>query len=205
VIADAMLVFGYGEDRRTIDVDLTNIVLSELETTGVLAPPVRANVPSADLLPALAAREREFAARTAALAEREDRIAEQQRALLRERWLARGHAASGPPTLNADQLAERGARMRRRDDPEYRDYVRVEQRHRPLGPAPFQRGDGRRACPQVFLISGQATGRLDESPAPPASGDQGKRQARVVANCAPPRAAAAARRKHSSFRRPFER
>ena len=63
----------------------------------MLAPPVRASVPRADSLPALAAREREFAARTAALAEREDRIAEQQRALLRERWVARGHAASARP------------------------------------------------------------------------------------------------------------
>ena len=45
VIADAVLVFGYGEDRRTIDVDLTNIVPSELEVTGVLAPPGRASVP----------------------------------------------------------------------------------------------------------------------------------------------------------------
>ena len=31
VIADAVLLFGYGEDRRVIDVDLTNIVLEELE------------------------------------------------------------------------------------------------------------------------------------------------------------------------------
>jgi general secretion pathway protein A len=174
VIADAVLVFGYGEDRRTIDVDLTNIVLNELETTGVLAPPVRANVPRADLLPALAAREREFAARTAALAEREDRIAEQQRALLRERWVARGHAASGPSTLNAEQLGERGARMTRRDDPEYRDYFNAEQRHPTAGysPRPFQRGDGEegRAVREVVLDQrGQATtGPRDESPAPPA-------------------------------------
>jgi general secretion pathway protein A len=172
VIADAVLVFGYGEDRRTIDVDLTNIVLSELEVTGVLAPPGRASVPRADSLPALDAREREFAARTAALTEREGRIAEQQRALLRERWVARGHAASAP-TLNEDQPGERGARITRPDDRDYRDYFKVEQRQPTAGsaPRPFQRGDGEegRASREAVLDQrGQATGRRDESPAPPA-------------------------------------
>ena len=173
VIADAVLVFGYGEDRRTIDVDLTNIVLSELEATGVLAPPVRASVHQADSLLALAAREREFAARTAALAEREDRIAEQQRSLLRERWVARGYAASGASTLNEGQLGERGARMTRPGDREYRSYFSVEQRHQAAGspPRPFQRGDGeesRVAREVVPEQRGPATGRRDESPAPPA-------------------------------------
>jgi hypothetical protein len=39
--------------------------------------------------------------------------------------------ASGPPTLNEDQIAERGARMARRDDREYREYLREEQRSQP--------------------------------------------------------------------------
>ena len=38
IIADAMLLFGYGEERRVIDVDLTQDVLEELETTGVITP-----------------------------------------------------------------------------------------------------------------------------------------------------------------------
>ena len=39
IIADAILLFGYGEDRRTIDTDLTVQVLEELEATGVLGRP----------------------------------------------------------------------------------------------------------------------------------------------------------------------
>jgi general secretion pathway protein A len=36
VIADAVLLFGYGEDKRTIDAALVREVIEELETTGVL-------------------------------------------------------------------------------------------------------------------------------------------------------------------------
>src|SRR5437764_11511691 len=39
VIADAALLFGYGEERRVIDVDLAQAVLEELEATGVIAAP----------------------------------------------------------------------------------------------------------------------------------------------------------------------
>ena len=45
--------------------------------------------------------------------------------------------ASGLSTLNKDQIAERGARMARRDDREYREYLSEEQRSRTRGP---QRG-----------------------------------------------------------------
>ena len=38
VICDAMLLFGYGEDRRTIDMALADEALAELEATGVLSP-----------------------------------------------------------------------------------------------------------------------------------------------------------------------
>ena len=44
-------------------------------------------------------------------------------------------AASGLFTLNEDQIAERGARMARRDDREYRKYLREEQRSQPGCPA----------------------------------------------------------------------
>jgi len=37
--------------------------------------------------------------------------------------------------LNKDQIAERGARMARRDDREYREYLREEQRRQPGCPA----------------------------------------------------------------------
>jgi hypothetical protein len=44
-------------------------------------------------------------------------------------------AASGLSTLNEDQIAERGARLARRDDREYRQYLRKEQRRQPGCPA----------------------------------------------------------------------
>jgi hypothetical protein len=43
--------------------------------------------------------------------------------------------ASGPYTVNKDQIAERGARMARRDDREYREYLSEEQRSQPGCPA----------------------------------------------------------------------
>jgi putative secretion ATPase (PEP-CTERM system associated) len=39
VIADAVLLFGYGEEQKTIDLGLTRQVLDELESTGVIAAP----------------------------------------------------------------------------------------------------------------------------------------------------------------------
>jgi putative secretion ATPase (PEP-CTERM system associated) len=106
VIADAVLLFGYGEDRRTIDVDLTNVVLEELQATGVLAPPsFLARAPQADSLAALTLRERELAARAMALTERENRIAAEQRALLRERWITSRRSDPAPsPASVAAQL-----------------------------------------------------------------------------------------------------
>ena len=44
-------------------------------------------------------------------------------------------STSGLSTLNKDQIAERGAWMARRDDREYREYVREEQRRQPGCPA----------------------------------------------------------------------
>ena len=42
---------------------------------------------------------------------------------------------SGLSTLNEGQIAERGARLARRDDQEYREYLREEQRCQPGCPA----------------------------------------------------------------------
>jgi general secretion pathway protein A len=53
VIADAILLFGYGEERRTIDVDLTREVLEELESVGVIvarAAAAPASAPAAALV-----------------------------------------------------------------------------------------------------------------------------------------------------------
>src|SRR5258708_26997604 len=49
VIADAVLLFGYGEDRRSVDAALVRDVLTELEATGVIVPPasMKATAPAA--------------------------------------------------------------------------------------------------------------------------------------------------------------
>src|SRR5688572_23077915 len=56
--------------------------------------------------------------------------------------------ASGLSALNRDQIAERGAWMARRDDREYREYLREEQRGQPGCPVrevvPDQRGQATR-------------------------------------------------------------
>ena len=44
VICDAALVFGFAEDRRTVDLALVEEVLGELEATGVLPPPGATNM-----------------------------------------------------------------------------------------------------------------------------------------------------------------
>jgi putative secretion ATPase (PEP-CTERM system associated) len=109
VIADAILLFGYGEERHAIDVELTSEVIGELAAMGVLArraaprdpapaPPAVpvAAAPEADIVTppstaaatvtaaaaAAAMQARELHAREVALAEREKRIAEQQRVLM---------------------------------------------------------------------------------------------------------------------------
>lgn len=108
IISDALLLFGYGEDRRTIDNDLARSVLEELWATGVLAPP-SADAPAqrpvaagseplaAHAVPIptahspatmtaianerLAERERELAARSAELDIREKQLQEKRRLL----------------------------------------------------------------------------------------------------------------------------
>ena len=83
VIADAVLLFGYGEEQRSIGVDLTQEAIDELESTGVIqpatSPSYAARVESPRL--ATAAREDELREREARLSERERQIAEQQRVI----------------------------------------------------------------------------------------------------------------------------
>jgi hypothetical protein len=94
VIADAILLFGYGEERHTIDVDLTHEVLEELEATGVIAPPsadrqTQTVIPPAPATPA--AMSHEIQTREAQIAQRERQLAEQQRILAEEYRLLRVH------------------------------------------------------------------------------------------------------------------
>jgi len=122
VIADAILLFGYGEERRSIDVELTREVVEELKAVGVIgtraaaapasapagvlaaAPPTSAVV--APVTPAVTESTAELAAREARLAEREKQLAEQKQVLLESYQLlraARGKAAvdAAPPVAAA--------------------------------------------------------------------------------------------------------
>ena len=92
VIADAILLFGYGEERRIIDVDLTHEVVKELEATGVIVPRATASTDMAPArtavatpaAPAPAAVDTtvDLGVREARLAEREKQLAEQKQVLL---------------------------------------------------------------------------------------------------------------------------
>jgi general secretion pathway protein A len=114
VICDAILLFGYGADRQTIDLGLADEALAELETTGVLPaatdPPRRSASPPTPVVPITqvpprqarvaaafaseqagragaaldAAREAALRAREVHLQRREDELAEQRRVLAEE-------------------------------------------------------------------------------------------------------------------------
>jgi putative secretion ATPase (PEP-CTERM system associated) len=83
VIADAVLLFGYGEEQHAISVDLTQEAIEELENAGVLQPSNQARGVISPRL-ATAVREEDLLAREAQLAERERQIAEQQRVINEE-------------------------------------------------------------------------------------------------------------------------
>jgi len=87
VIADAVLLFGYGEEQHSISVDLTQEAIDELESSGVIQPSDRSRgtrpVVSTPSL-AAASFEEELRVREARLAERERQIAEQQRVINEE-------------------------------------------------------------------------------------------------------------------------
>jgi general secretion pathway protein A len=85
VIADAVLLFGYGEDKHVIDAALVREVLAELEATGVITPPEPVSTPAPDPVPAATVAapvlSRDVAAREARVALREKQLAEQHRIL----------------------------------------------------------------------------------------------------------------------------
>src|SRR5262245_21107614 len=85
VIADAVLLFGYGEEQRTITVDLTHEVVQELEGTGVISsPPLTHDMPEEIGTPAAPGRDTDLAVREERLAQKERQLAEQQRVLAEE-------------------------------------------------------------------------------------------------------------------------
>jgi general secretion pathway protein A len=105
VIADAVLLFGYGEERHTIDVDLTHEVLEELEATGVISPPPFPTSSSIAVEPptpgAAAAASHQLETREARVAQRERQLVEQQRILEEEYRLMR-RQAERPTTAAAE-------------------------------------------------------------------------------------------------------
>jgi putative secretion ATPase (PEP-CTERM system associated) len=94
VIADAILLFGYGEEQRVITVDLTHQVLEELESTGVITGPPLGTVPV--VAPAAAKPDEAMLAREARIAERERQLAERERLLVEGYRLLRQHRDTAP-------------------------------------------------------------------------------------------------------------
>src|SRR5262245_2050465 len=88
VIGDAALLFGYGEGKRAIDVDLVHEAIEELTANGLLGVATTPSTAASDAsaaglgLALSADHERELAAREARLDEQQRRIDEQQRLLL---------------------------------------------------------------------------------------------------------------------------
>jgi general secretion pathway protein A len=110
VIADALLLFGYGEDRHIIDPELARQVLQELEATGVIVPasgpaPVPARIPAMEVdwpdragdapvgvappaiavPPAIAAMAEQLAVREQEVRAREVQVATREHQLLEQR------------------------------------------------------------------------------------------------------------------------
>ena len=111
VIADAILLFGYGEEQRAITVELTRQVLEELETTGVVTGPSAGTVSivapagapavapanTAAVAPAVATPDQAMAAREARITERERHLAERERLLVEGYRLLRQHRDPASP------------------------------------------------------------------------------------------------------------
>ena len=133
VICDAALVFGYAEERRTIDMPLVREVLSELELTGVLPPVGSVNMTESAplsvaagagsraapsgldlqsprdhrleqaLLQDLSERAAELDQREHAVRLREQELAEQRRILAEEYRLLRSRTAASPHAYTPPQ------------------------------------------------------------------------------------------------------
>ncbi|HEX4347974.1 MAG TPA: hypothetical protein VHZ73_10400, partial [Vicinamibacterales bacterium] len=111
VIADAVLLFGYGEEQKSITVDLTHTVLEELESTGVIElahPSATSEQQEQAQAPVQTRQDAEMVIREQRLAQRERQLAEQQRILTEEYRLLRVRkemTAAAPPPQWAAQSA----------------------------------------------------------------------------------------------------
>jgi putative secretion ATPase (PEP-CTERM system associated) len=105
VISDAVLLFGYGEDRRTIDVELTSMVLQELETNGVLS---RATFSTHSRPVPFSSQPRrhdhDIVARAAAVDTEYERLLDERRRVLQERWIRSGSQVARAATVRDDYV-----------------------------------------------------------------------------------------------------
>ena len=111
VIADAVLVFGYAEERRVFDRALIEEVLAELETTGVLPRPtataaVSHTIPIDSLNVALEQREARIRQRELELAEQRRVLAEESRLLRARRQTPEPAAVPFPKAVATPYAAE---------------------------------------------------------------------------------------------------
>ena len=112
VICDAILLFGYGDERREIDEPLAREAVGELEATGVLgpatepepreetraeaAPSPRESTPAAAIRAEIRETERALRAREAQVRQREEELAAQRRVLEEEYRLAQPARSAAP-------------------------------------------------------------------------------------------------------------
>jgi hypothetical protein len=102
VIADAVLLFGYGEDKRIIDAALTREVIAELEATGVIkaaGPTVPTASPAVTAPPPAPPADR--TAREVVSALREAQLAEQRRVLTEQYRLNMRRESQAAATVRA--------------------------------------------------------------------------------------------------------
>jgi general secretion pathway protein A len=118
VIADAVLLFGYADDRRTITPELAQEAIDELKDTGVVREPAATSVASdttdapapsmAEPLFPISDAERDLQAREIRVIQREREVAEQRRVVtesLRLLRLEQAAAASRPKHVGWPQSA----------------------------------------------------------------------------------------------------
>jgi general secretion pathway protein A len=100
VIGDAVLLFGYGEGKKTIDAALVRDVIAELESTGVILPvDAPRAVPAAAVPVAAASTAVDVSVREAHIALRERQLAEQHRILTEQYRIIRRLNASPQPSV----------------------------------------------------------------------------------------------------------
>jgi putative secretion ATPase (PEP-CTERM system associated) len=100
VIGDAVLLFGYGEGKKTIDAALVRDVIAELESTGVILPvDAPRAVPAAPVPVAAASTAVDVSVREAHIALRERQLAEQHRILTEQYRIIRRLNSSPQPSV----------------------------------------------------------------------------------------------------------